>query len=125
MPPVFNAFYLAIFIASLRKIFRKAVPMANTDMDRKFIVAIPYGEHYVCGTFITQDRARRLAQKIEKLTNYHLDYDLTVEQYRLQHIGDTVSSIFESNSTYIMPPDTPEIRRMCLEEGQDLRSTTI
>ena len=125
MPSIFNAFYLSIFIAATRKIFRKAVPDISADMEKKFIVAIPYGEYYVCGTFASQDRARRLAQKIAKLTSYSLDYDMTVEQFRLKHPGETFVSIFEHNGTFIMPPDTPTIRKMCQAEGQDIRSTTI
>lgn len=125
MPSVFNAFYLSIFIAAIRKIFRKAIPDISADMDKKFIVSIPYGENYVCGTFVSQVRARHLAQKIAKLTSYTLDLDMTVEQFRLKHPGETFLSIFEHNGTFIMPPDTPTIRKMCQAEGQDLRSTTI
>lgn len=125
MRSMFTAFYLSIFIAALRNIFRKAIPDISTEMEKKFIVAIPYGEYYVCGTFVSQERARRLAQKIEKLTNYMLDYDMTVEQFRLKRTGETFASIFYNNGTFIMPPDTPEIRKMCQAEGQDPRSTTL
>lgn len=125
MPSIFNSFYLTIFIAAIRKIIRKAIPDISSDMAKKFIVAIPYGEYYVCGTFASQERARRLAQKIEKLTNYMLDYDMTVEQFRLKRSGETFASIFDHNGTFIMPPDTPTIRKMCQAEGQDPRSTTI
>lgn len=125
MHSVFNAFYMSIFIAAIRKIFRKAIPDISADMEKKFIVAIPYGEYYVCGTFASQVRARRLAQKIAKLTSYTLDLDMTVEQFRLKHPGETFASIFDNNGTFIMPPDTPTIRKMCQAEGQDPRSTTI
>lgn len=63
--------------------------------------------------------------QIEKLTSYMLDYDMTVEQFRLKYPGGTYASIFEHNGTFIMPPDTPTIRKMCQAEGQDIRSTTI
>ena len=125
MHSVFKAFYLSIFIAAIRKIFRKAVPDISTEMEKKFVVVIPYGEYYVCGTFVSQVRARHLAQKIAKLTSYNLEYDITVEQFRLKHPGETFASIFANNGTFIMPPDTPTIRKMCQAEGQDPRSTTL
>lgn len=125
MHRIFNAFYMSIFIAAIRKIIRKAVPDVDPVMDRKFIVAIPYGEHYVCGTFTSQERAARLAHKIEKLTSYQMDYGMTVAKYRLDRHGDVIYSIFADSGVCIMPPQTREIRKLCQAEGQDLRSTTI
>ena len=125
MHRIFNAFYLSIFIGAVRRIFRKAVPEVDPEKDRKYIVAIPYGENYICGTFSSPERATRLAQKIEKLTNYHLDYGMTVTKYRLDRHGEVIYSIFTDAGACIMPPQTREIRKLCQTEGQDLRSTTI
>jgi len=125
MKTIFNAFYLSIFIAALRKIFRQAVPDTSVDISQKYIVAIPYGEHYVCGTFISQDRATQLCQKIVKLTGYRMGSGLTVEQYRHKYRDAQFLSIFECAGKFSMPPDTPEIRKMCQAAGQDLRSTTL
>ena len=96
-------------------------------MDSKYIVAIPYGEYYVCGTFASKSRAELLSGKIAKLTSYIMVDTMTVGQFRLQRKPsvEVVRSIFSPAGGYIMPPDTPAIRKICIAFGQDLRSTAI